>query len=97
MNRVSFNLPSFNVESNLIAQEMFGYYDHQKVKLSIHIFRANFTLSTVWIVRVFSDHFIFADCVAKAELPGENDLYSVMVKADIMVKEFVATRQKVTV
>ena len=96
MNRVSFNLPSFEVESELMVQEIFGYYDHQKVKLSVHIFRLNSVFKQTWIIQVYGEHHVFQDLLAKAKMPGDTELYSVMKKANSMAQELAATRQKVT-
>lgn len=95
MNRVSFNLPSFEVESELMVQEMFGYYDHQKVKLSVHIFRANYFTSPVWMIKIYGEHHVFENMLAKAEMPGNTELYSVMKKADNMAQELAAARREV--
>lgn len=97
MNRVSFNLPSFEVESELMVQDMFGYYDHQKVKLSVHIFCLNSVFKQAWIIQVYGGHHVFQDLLAKAEMPGNTELYSVMKKADSMAQELAAARREVAV
>jgi len=95
LNRVAFNLPTFAIQDDLMCQEIFGYYTHAGIKLSVHLFRFSTAYTQKWMVNVYSDHFVFADRLAQINLPGDTELYTVLQKANDLTVETAKVRQEV--
>jgi len=92
LNRVAFNLPTFTIQDDLMVQEVFGYYTHAGIKLSVHLFRFNSVLESKWMIQVYGDHFVFADRLAQINLPGDTELYTVLQKANDLTVETAKAR-----
>lgn len=95
LNRVAFNLPTFTIQDDLMVQEVFGYYTHAGIKLSVHLFRFNSAYTQKWMINVYSDHFVFADRLAQINLPGDTELYAVLQKANDLTVETAKVRLEV--
>lgn len=95
LNRVQFNLPTFVIQDDLMCQEIFGYYTHAGIKLSVHLYRFKCGLESKWMIQVYGDHFVFADRLAQVNLPGDTELYTVLQKANDLTVETAKSRQEV--
>lgn len=92
LNRVAFNLPTFVIQDDLMCQEIFGYYTHAGIKLSVHLYRFKCGLESKWMIQVYGDHFVFADRLAQINLPGDTELYAVLQKANDLTVETAKAR-----